>query len=633
MKNKIMNLYKKYQEIINYVIVGGITTAISLGVKYALLFTILDAKNPTQLQISVIISWICAVLFAYFANRKYVFKSTNRSIIKELTLFFSARVATLVMEAVILWFFITYLKLNSNTYVIIWTLISQVLILIGNYILSKFFVFNKDSKSKFNKAMLFDIIVFSIILVIAFMFPYTHDDWAWGSSLGIDRLTTLFRDYNGRYVGNLLVILLTRFRVLRALFISITLWLIIHFIKKILANNDMAKYIAILLCLLMPTAIMAQSIAWTSGFTNYVIPIAIVFIVMYYNIDLFKDNVESKHINVIVSLILGFIASLFVEHMTIYNVLFAIALSIYAYIKNKKIDVSLLMYLIGSIAGAVLMFSNGAYGLILNSTDTYRTIESSGNIVSRIFNTYFDEFYKLFIFDNKILNLFICFIFLRLIGITKTEKKHNYLLYPCALIFIVLLGYYLITTLLGTNLFSSARHMALFEGVLSVLYILAMFVTILICYSKRNRIRLEFELLSACFMAAPLLIVTPIGPRCFLPIYVMFVLLAADIFTMSFKENESLKKYLVCLLTIILLFLFSIYYRVYTVDNKRIEYINANADVNELVLPNLPFTEYMQAPNPKSGVFKKRFKLFYGINKDTNIEFVSYKEWAKEVKE
>ena len=113
----------------------------------------------------------------------------------------------------------------------------------------------------------------------------------------------------------------------------------------------------------------------------------------------------------------------------------------------------------------------------------------------------------------------------------------------------------------------------------------------------------------------------------------MFVLLAADIFTMSFKENESLKKYLVCLITIILLFLFSIYYRVYTVDNKRIEYINANANVNELVLPNLPFTEYMQAPNPKSGVFKKRFKLFYGINKDTNIEFVSYKEWAKEVKE
>ena len=147
MIEKIKDLYKKYQEIVNYFIVGVLTTVVSLGIKYALLFTILNAENALQLQISVVISWVGAVLFAYFANRKYVFKSTDKNIFKEMTKFFSARILTLLMEAIILWFFITFLKMNSDIYVIIWTCVSQVLVMIGNYIFSKLFVFKKEKKN------------------------------------------------------------------------------------------------------------------------------------------------------------------------------------------------------------------------------------------------------------------------------------------------------------------------------------------------------------------------------------------------------------------------------------------------------------------------------------------------------
>ena len=147
MIGKIKELYEKYQEIVNYFIVGVLTTVVSLGIKYALLFTVLNAENALQLQISVIISWIGAVLFAYFANRKYVFKSADKNIFKEMTKFFSARIVTLLMEAAILWFFITFLKMNSDIYVIIWTCVSQVLVMIGNYILSKLFVFKKEKKN------------------------------------------------------------------------------------------------------------------------------------------------------------------------------------------------------------------------------------------------------------------------------------------------------------------------------------------------------------------------------------------------------------------------------------------------------------------------------------------------------
>ncbi len=140
---KIINLYKKYEEIINYLIVGVLTTVVSLVVKWGLLFTILDPKNSVQLQVAVVISWIAAVVFAYITNRIFVFKSKSKKILKEITSFFGARLLTLGLEMLIMWFFVTFLKLNSDLWVLIWTMVAQILVIIFNYIFSKLFVFKK----------------------------------------------------------------------------------------------------------------------------------------------------------------------------------------------------------------------------------------------------------------------------------------------------------------------------------------------------------------------------------------------------------------------------------------------------------------------------------------------------------
>ncbi|MCI8330659.1 MAG: GtrA family protein [Bacilli bacterium] len=140
---KILEIYKKHEEIINYLIVGVLTTIVSLVVKWGLLFTILDAKNAIELQTSIIISWFAAVTFAYITNRVFVFKSKSKNIIKEIISFFSSRVLTLLLDMGIMWFFITFLKLNSRVWVIIWTMIVQVLVTVLNYIFSKLLVFKK----------------------------------------------------------------------------------------------------------------------------------------------------------------------------------------------------------------------------------------------------------------------------------------------------------------------------------------------------------------------------------------------------------------------------------------------------------------------------------------------------------
>lgn len=136
-------IYYKNPEVWNYIIVGGLTTLVSIGLKYALLFTVCDAKDPFELQLSVILSWIGAVAFAYVANRIFVFKSKSKEFLKEISTFVGGRVATLLMEMFIMWFFVTLLGLNSDLWVIVFTLICQVLVMIINYFISKFIVFVK----------------------------------------------------------------------------------------------------------------------------------------------------------------------------------------------------------------------------------------------------------------------------------------------------------------------------------------------------------------------------------------------------------------------------------------------------------------------------------------------------------
>lgn len=135
----IKNIYEKYKEIINYLIFGVLTTVISLIVYYGLTYTIINPDNAFMLQVANVISWIAGVLFAYFTNRKYVFESKNENKLKEFLSFVGARITTLLLDMAIMGVGVSLLHGNDK----IMKLISQVLVIVGNYLLSKIFVFRK----------------------------------------------------------------------------------------------------------------------------------------------------------------------------------------------------------------------------------------------------------------------------------------------------------------------------------------------------------------------------------------------------------------------------------------------------------------------------------------------------------
>lgn len=142
---KIWNLYKKYEEIVNYLVVGGLTTIVAIGSKLLLLATILDQTNGLELQIAEVISWFLAVTFAYVTNRIFVFKSktSGSKCAREIFNFFKGRIATQLIQMFIMWFFVTLLKLDSNVWVFVFTLVCQVMQIVLNYVISKLLVFKK----------------------------------------------------------------------------------------------------------------------------------------------------------------------------------------------------------------------------------------------------------------------------------------------------------------------------------------------------------------------------------------------------------------------------------------------------------------------------------------------------------
>lgn len=135
----LKQLLKKHQEIITYLIVGVLTTIVSWAAKFsanALLFG--NTMYPTAGQNLVLsmINWVAGVVFAYFTNRRFVFKSYG-PILGEAGKFVLSRVSTLVLDYVVM---IVLTAVGVD--LVVATLISAVLVTIGNYIFSKLFVFN-----------------------------------------------------------------------------------------------------------------------------------------------------------------------------------------------------------------------------------------------------------------------------------------------------------------------------------------------------------------------------------------------------------------------------------------------------------------------------------------------------------
>jgi len=136
MIGKIKELYHKYREVISYLFFGGLTTVVSIAVQF-----IADYFGAGTI-LATTISWVCAVTYAFCVNKVFVFQNKSekkRQWFSQAFTFYGARLTTYFMEIGFMLLTVNVLGLNMH----LMKVVAQVFIVIGNYLLSKFWIFKK----------------------------------------------------------------------------------------------------------------------------------------------------------------------------------------------------------------------------------------------------------------------------------------------------------------------------------------------------------------------------------------------------------------------------------------------------------------------------------------------------------
>lgn len=147
MINTLCKLYHTYQEAIDYLFWGGMTTVVSWG-SYSLFVLLLQGVDSVVFWANIC-SWVCAVLFAFITNKLWVFQSKSWAadiLFPELTKFLSSRIATGVFEMIAVPALVA-VGLNQTIFGIdgmVSKILVSVIVVILNYILSKLFVFKNQ---------------------------------------------------------------------------------------------------------------------------------------------------------------------------------------------------------------------------------------------------------------------------------------------------------------------------------------------------------------------------------------------------------------------------------------------------------------------------------------------------------
>lgn len=487
-----------------------------------------------------------------------------------------------------------------------------------------------QNERKINRRMaIVCLSVLCLLILLAALMPYVDDDWDWGTQGGLDRLSEGFADYNGRYLGNLLVLLLTRAPLLKALIVGAGFFLIAYLPARA-AKRDSAEAVLLSLTLLlcMPADMLGQTMAWASGYANYGAGTALLLL----SIALIAPIWEGKRLpprRAPALFALGLCGSLFMEHVTLCLLAMSLGVLVYASLRARRMQGALLLFFAGAALGTLLMFSNGGYRAVGAAQDPYRAfllpggqnpiLYYSGEYASRIRPHLFDRNLPL------------------LLSLTGTAlvfaaRRGGRLPRLCALTLLLCAAYFGVRAA-NPGWSPLAAYTAHFENLLSLVAATALFGLALCAGEAPHRRRMIFTLLCILLLTAPLFVVRPVNARNFLPMYALEIAFTLDLLAEAGMLTllPRLRASLCAVLCVVFCFLFSVYGKDFSVSRERADYVRTQAQsgASFAYLPHLPYERpYTWAATPgDSQLTHVFFKAFYGLPEDLELRVVDYDEW------
>ncbi|MGL5152624.1 MAG: GtrA family protein [Clostridium sp.] len=138
----MIDLLKKYKEIISYGVFGVLTTLINIIVYY-----VSTKLLGIDYLISNVVAWILSVLFAFITNKLFVFESKEHSfkiILREGSAFVSARLFSLIFDMGIMYIGVELLLMND----VVIKVLANIIVIVLNYFLSKYWIFRKKQRGE-----------------------------------------------------------------------------------------------------------------------------------------------------------------------------------------------------------------------------------------------------------------------------------------------------------------------------------------------------------------------------------------------------------------------------------------------------------------------------------------------------
>lgn len=461
--------------------------------------------------------------------------------------------------------------------------------------------------------------IFLFLLLIFFLSPISGDDWgnylegAQGFYHMISQAVGMWFTWEGRFISRVLINILTYNKWLWNIVNAFVIIGIINYIERIskFKNKKIMLILTFATILFMNIFTFSQTVTWLAGNITYlfVIPLLLMYIYILYN------NKDNTKINNIVLVILNIIIPMFVEHMAIILILLNIYFIVRDYLKNKTINKKLICFLLISIISFGLMyFSPG--NRIRSSMENleFNKLSLFGKIMYNIPNL---------IFYTYRINYFL--IILLVIGniiLIKKNIKNKLLrivLYLLESISILFTGIYLLNSF-NINTISISDSNILVFIYFAVLTIINFLLLI------KNKKELPIMFYSMGIISNLVMLMSPTwGYRTSLATYLFLSISYLMVIDEYYKKNKiiEISTYIITILGMIFYLIFYIsIYRTNIANEKMIKEANNTSRIELIAYPGF-------APcniNPTDDYHLKRFKEYYKINEDVEIEIVN-KNW------
>lgn len=480
---------------------------------------------------------------------------------------------------------------------------------------------------------------------LAFLFPYTGDDWAWGSSIGLDRLKIFFKGYNGRYVGNLIVLLLTRSKFLDVVVMAASFSLVCFLSYAYSEHRSKASLLlAAGLFFLMPKEMWAQVVVWTAGFTNYVPSALISVTYLVYAKEITGNKLSDRKDtwgNGVWLFLFGFCGALFVESITVFHICLSAAVIVYMFLKFRKYRRGHVGFFLGSAAGALAMFSNSTYDRIAQGEDYYRhmpvglrdtvyfALDQARNILD-------------FILSDNLAFCVVVTVLLLILSIRSMKNGKKWALLPAAFHAgsLLLLWHEDAVTDMITSRFVLTKLITNIIPVLPpLMYVFSILIMVLCFVEKGCRFRMLLPFYCAVVSLGPLLVVHPVGARCVFIGYFFMIVFTVDLFGYICRQLCPAEKMLNRMLGLIVAaqfaFFVHLFYPIHYYDTLRLDYIKQQAaeGKKQVLMCDLPNRDYLYDSIPDNAVLAERYNLFYGLDTQLEYVFVPYEELEALAKE